>query len=371
MGYAIMRMAKLKTESEMNERYNHDMRIYAVASADPLRSSQNIELVDQLNGRTYHNIFEDTVLGLKMNGAINREIRHDAVKGIDVYLGFSHEDADGMDLDEWARRNVKWLEETYNPPGREMHYTDRDGNEVTEKVNNVKSVVLHMDEATPHIHAFIVPIDERGHLNAKAYVNGRETFIRMQDSYAAAMEPFGLWRGEKHSLARHEKRSEYYRHLLKAVETKAPEPLKGEPIHEYQKRVDEAMKTNAVHHRDEIVRMQRTLAKGQSAVFEERREMNHQMQERESILQQREDELDEKYAGVEKGISMLLKSVGAEEMDMPAIRKIQKKVKSYDAFTKGLVEYPDRQKAEAVKVSCEDILRWSREKEQRTMAQAR
>ena len=41
--------------------------------------------------------------------------------------------------DEWCQDNVDWLRKTYG-------------------ADNVASVVLHMDEETPHLHATIVPI---------------------------------------------------------------------------------------------------------------------------------------------------------------------------------------------------------------------
>ncbi|MDJ0744889.1 MAG: plasmid recombination protein [Xenococcaceae cyanobacterium MO_167.B27] len=33
---------------------------------------------------------------------------------------------------------------------------------------------LHLDEATPHIHAYLVPLDERGKLNCRGLFGGRE-----------------------------------------------------------------------------------------------------------------------------------------------------------------------------------------------------
>ena len=145
-----MRMAKLKSEHELGNRYNHDMRIYNVRNADPLKASQNEELVDQLIGRTYADISDETIRNLQQSGAITKKIRKDAVRGLDIFLGFSHEDTPGIDINAWSKRCVEWLQQTFNPPGGMISYTDKDGMEVTQKINNVKSVVLHMDEYLSH-----------------------------------------------------------------------------------------------------------------------------------------------------------------------------------------------------------------------------
>ncbi len=43
---------------------------------------------------------------------------------------------------------------------------------------------LHLDEATPHIHAYLVPLDERGKLNCRGLFGGRAKLSKFQDSYA-------------------------------------------------------------------------------------------------------------------------------------------------------------------------------------------
>ena len=65
----------------------------------------------------------------------------------------------------------------------------------------------------PHIHAVIVPIDEKGKLNARGYFGGREKMRGMQDSFAKQMQPLGLERGIKGSKARHVDVKEYYSRL--------------------------------------------------------------------------------------------------------------------------------------------------------------
>ena len=77
---------------------------------------------------------------------------------------------------------------------------------------------LHLDESTPHVHAYLVPLDERGKLNCRGIFGGRQKLSQFQDSYADAMSPIGLERGIKGSRAKHTTIKQYY-----AAVTKTPD----------------------------------------------------------------------------------------------------------------------------------------------------
>ncbi len=70
---------------------------------------------------------------------------------------------------------------------------------------------LHLDESTPHIHAYMVPLDEKGKLNCRALLGGsRYRLSELQDDFAQAMATLGLERGIKGSKAKHTEISKYY-----------------------------------------------------------------------------------------------------------------------------------------------------------------
>lgn len=121
--------------------------------------------------------------------------------------------ADEGRLDDWAESSVRWAKETF---GEE----------------NVVGAHLHMDEQTPHLHVTVVPIvtTERKKKTSESNVRKRyrtkskdgprlsandimtrENLTRFQDTYAEAMERFGLERGIRGSEARHVDQHEYYR----------------------------------------------------------------------------------------------------------------------------------------------------------------
>ena len=152
---------------------------------------------------------------------------------------------------EWARVSLDWLRRTFNPPG--MQYTSKDpdtGAEIRHPVDNVKHAILHMDEQVPHIHAFVVPVDANGRLNGHAYIGARGQLVGMHDSYAAAMEPFGLKRAQRHRVPTHEKSSEFYNRLLEPLEAELPPVREGETALEYRKR---ANGTALVHYTMEML----------------------------------------------------------------------------------------------------------------------
>lgn len=118
--------------------------------------------------------------------------------------------------DNWIDANLKWLREPF-------------GSE------NFVSCVLHMDEKTPHLHATIVPIVTTERLRKKREgekkyetksgprlsaddMMRRTKLHEYQNSYAAAMKPFGLQRGIVGSTAKHQANSEYYKQQVTQYE---------------------------------------------------------------------------------------------------------------------------------------------------------
>lgn len=237
MGYCFMSMEKIKTGADFTRKYEHNYRTEYVPNADKSKAHLNEELVS-LNGKTYLEIFKEKKDLLEKNNS-SRKIRKDATKAFEVVTTFSREDAEHINLDEWKASNVKWLQETFNKAPAE--YGD-----------NVISVVYHGDEnGNVHCHALIVPIDEKGHLNASFWNKGRQKMIELQTSYAKAMEVHGLKRGLQNSCATHKDIKRYYAELNAEVQKELPKPLENESLEDYSKRVNEFYKTtNAVHLRE-------------------------------------------------------------------------------------------------------------------------
>jgi len=214
MGYAVLHLEKAKgADSGMSA---HIERIIQPRNADPKRTHLNRELIqfpDGVRNRT-------EAIQHRLNTAgLTRKIGKNQVQAIRIVLTGTHTDMEQIEkngrLDEWCQNNVDWLRKTYG-------------------ADNVVSVVLHMDEETPHLHATIVPIvtgerkkQKKEQTVKKRYrtkvpaprlcadeVMSRANLIRYQDTYAEQMAAYGLQRGIKGSEAQHISTHEYYRSLI-------------------------------------------------------------------------------------------------------------------------------------------------------------
>ena len=79
--------------------------------------------------------------------------------------------------------------------------------------DQLASVVLHVDELTPHLHILCIPRVRTAaggwKLNSKALFD-RERLRELQTSYGDAMAPLGIRRGEPGSLATHTEARQFY-----------------------------------------------------------------------------------------------------------------------------------------------------------------
>ncbi len=188
MGYAVLHLDKAKgADSGMSA---HIERTIHPKNADPTRTHLNRELIqfpDGVTNRTQAIQHRLDTAGLK------RKIANNQVRAIRILLTGTHEDMVQIEkngrLDEWCQDNIDWLRKTYG-------------------ADNVVSVVLHMDESTPHLQKAPAP-----RLCADD-VMSRANLKRYQNTYAEVMQKYGLQRGIEGSEAQHISTHEYYRSLM-------------------------------------------------------------------------------------------------------------------------------------------------------------
>ena len=216
MGYAVLHLEKAKgTDSRMSA---HIERTVHPKNADRTRTHLNRELVqfpEGVRNRT------QAIAHRVETAGIRRKVGTNQVRAIRVLLTGSNRDmkqieADGR-LDDWCNDSLQWLRETYGE-------------------QNLVSAVLHMDEKTPHIHATVIPIvtgerrkaGQEEQNGKKKYrkkspqdvrlcaddVMARHKLKHYQDTYAQAMNKYGLQRGVDGSLARHISTMQYYKQLV-------------------------------------------------------------------------------------------------------------------------------------------------------------
>lgn len=225
MGYCFMTLEKIKNYNQLVGKYRHNYRKIDVLNADPEKADLNEELV-KLNDKTYKEAFDEKLKSLGYGDT--KKVRSNAVYAFEVVTTFSREDREHVDLEQWKKDNVEWLRKEFNADPEK--YGD-----------NVISVIYHADEpGNVHCHAIVVPIDDKGNLNARYYVRSRQKMIELQDSYGALMKKnHDLDRGIKNSTAKHQDIKRYYASLNAQLANSLPEAKDKESAHEYRARVNE------------------------------------------------------------------------------------------------------------------------------------
>ena len=199
------------------ERKDARGKTYVPDNADRSRTHLNRELVSFPEGVKNR---REAILYRIDHAGLSRKVAKNQCKAIRIILTGTHEQMmkiqDEGRLDRWLEANLRWLHETF---GKE----------------NVVSCVLHMDEKTPHLHATIVPIvtverQRREREGEKKYntksgprlsaddVLKRARLHEYQNTYAAAMNEFGLKRGIVGSTAKHIATSTHYKQQMRQYE---------------------------------------------------------------------------------------------------------------------------------------------------------
>lgn len=155
MPHAIARIAKLKGGS-IAASEQHTKRQRETPNANP--EIQNIRFIGQPDTSITPNL--ETLVRERIG---NQTIRKNAVECVEMVLtaspeyfrpddpalaGYYHP----IQLENFQQAVHKWLDEKYG--------------------DRIVRAELHLDEATPHIHAYLVPLDEKGKLNCRALFGG-------------------------------------------------------------------------------------------------------------------------------------------------------------------------------------------------------
>jgi hypothetical protein len=235
MPHAIARIAKLKS-GNVGASEKHTKRERETPNANP--EIDNIRFIGQLD--TANSPSLETIVRKRIG---NQTIRKNAVLCVEMLLTASP---------EYFRPQDPGKAGYYEPQKLADFRTAVHGWLDKEYSDRIVRAELHLDEATPHVHAYLVPLDERGKLNCRGLFGGRQKLSQFQDSYAEAMSPLGLERGIRGSRARHTTVKQYY-----AAVTKSPD-LTLDPATIAHQLADRA---RAIKEKEEVKRTAKALAK--------------------------------------------------------------------------------------------------------------
>ena len=201
MPHAIARISKLKSGNVVASE-NHTKRAKLTLNADP--KVTNVRFIGQLDSPDLPSL--ETIVRSRIG---QQTIRKNAVLCVEMLLTASP---------EYFRPHDPSKAGYYEPEKLADFRTAVHGWLDNEYGDRIVRAELHLDESTPHVHAYLVPLDDRGKLNCRGIFGGRQKLSQFQDSYANALSPLGLERGIKGSRARHTTIKQYY-----AAVTKTPD----------------------------------------------------------------------------------------------------------------------------------------------------
>lgn len=188
MSKVVCRIQKLHSMQQIGKAGSHNFRKKSEANREHLKPKyKNKTLIgsDDLVSDVKNRLDE-----AQKNA--NGDFRSNAVLAVEMILSASPEYfTDRAALDKWVEKNVTWLKSQYG--------------------DNCVNAVLHLDEQTPHIHVFIVPLDSKKKLNCREFFGGREKMKLLQDQSYLAVKELGIERGIPKEItgATHKKTKEW------------------------------------------------------------------------------------------------------------------------------------------------------------------
>ena len=347
--YCFARVEKKSNTKQLSWAYRHNYRTSESAAPNAYveQRHKNEELIKDDFGvpdRNFVAIYQKKVKESPYYKT--HKVRKNSVPAVEVLLGFSKEQRGEIDIEEWKKENVAWLQDTY---GKE----------------NVISAMFHDDERDEndpngtgcHIHAIVIPMDSRGCLNASEIVGGRRDLGNLLNSYASRMSVFGLQRGEPESGDRHIAPKEFRSRVngeLERIKENIPTPEKDESAARYRERIEQPLWQVARDHTEDLLEF-------------ERKEQKRKMDE---LRAKKSRKLDEELKAISDA-----KAERRTERDMKEIRAMlgfgdntptkeqfheaKKKLRLANGLVEALQKYPDREFATKVNEEMTMIMQYN------------
>ena len=145
MAYAILRTQKLKTMGNIGGSLAHNYRTRETPNAVPERLHLN-----------KHDMASADEVKAAIVARLPEKRRSDSVLCIEYFIGASPDYFTGNDPkgERYFATAVEWLKQRHG-------------------AENVVATSVHHDETSPHLVAYVVPLDQDGKLNAKSFLGGR------------------------------------------------------------------------------------------------------------------------------------------------------------------------------------------------------
>lgn len=187
--------------------------------------------------------------------------------------------------------------------------------------DNVKQVVLHMDELTPHVHAIFIPKyqdkDNVTKLSYHRYVDGKKACAMLQTQYADKVKELGYKRGIGYSGSEHTAVRRMRKIMTKDMNAQLPSIKEGQTMEEYKDELDEIY--------------QDALTKANYLT-----ESNRQLKNVQKSLERRNQKIEE--------LEQLVSTLQTNEQELKTEnRKLKKKIEKSEYERVGCMIHPDQE----------------------------
>lgn len=197
MAYAVIRISKkLSSKNGYIGCFKHNSR-----NQEETEKNQNVD-----HSKSHLNVYDgintyQEFIAYKENDLKDKVKKKDSVFCVEMVLTASPEffkDKTDLEVKKWYSDNKNYLKSKYG--------------------ENFIGCTLHLDETTPHIHAYVVPLDKDKKLNAKEVFN-QNACREMQEDYPKFMQSCGhdLKRGEPDKAVKHTNQKEFSTAVNKAI----------------------------------------------------------------------------------------------------------------------------------------------------------
>lgn len=169
---AVINVEKFKTNQQIKDVSDHNLRQTTAKNVDSSRSKDNTFYIG--------NTDTDTIFEMETRLQKVGKFRKDANRLINIVFSASHEffeNATKEKIKEWEEATFKYACETF---GKE----------------NIIYAVVHNDERTPHFHFCFTPILDNK-LKSNHWFDGPAKIAKLHTDYAKAVKSFGIKRGVK------------------------------------------------------------------------------------------------------------------------------------------------------------------------------
>lgn len=331
MGYCVIRFEKAKGKEALKHMYNHHFRMNETINADKYKESLNETKISPGPG-DYITAFYKRFGELEYYK--DHSLRKNAVWAYDIVMHYSPSAAGSFDEEKWKEANVEWLKQKFGE-------------------KNILSVVYHYDEAGKtkggaiHGHAVVIPVDDKGKINASYYTDGSIAMFKIQSEYADAMKDFKLDRGLQASKATHTTVQQFYTTLNNAVYgVPMPEQDANENSDHFVERIKGAWREERAAHVRELRDKDREIIELKTQILSQKDENK--------LIKALQSTIDD-YKTKEHEL----------EHEFGSLKKAKELAHSMKLLNDGINSYPDENVSNTTYENAAMLIHWAKEKEKK------